>query len=901
MKIFRLPLVARLALAIAVLILLPATIMTAYLYKRDRDAAIDTEMQRINSYSREIAVQVDSFIVSKKNIARYAVASSELRSFLERSDNPAVIAELSSWLAHWAGITQNIAEVFVMDPQGECLASTNPSFVGKNYGMRPYFKEARKGLDYVGDWTVGITSRKPGIYLSSPIIVSGKDVGGILAIKLEIDEIDSIIRRSYELGVQVFIVNSTGVLLAYYDPALRYATLDDLTPAEGAYIKETRQFADIPQPSLKLASLRKDAAAVRPGDTHISAEYRFQGGRKIAALTGTNAINWVVGVTVPFSAIEAPANRLLYTFIPLALLVLLFTALSSYYVSRFIVRPLGHLLHDVTVLGAGDYSVRSVVRGDDEVARLAKAFNSMAQMILTREQQLIKLRNYLLNIIDSMPSMLFSLNSKGEVTHWNAAAAHNTDIAAAEAIGKIFWEIRPELAKYRGTFEDVLKNNAPRTLMRELVTDRTKRYFNIAIFPLAADACENDREIVLRLDDITEIETKEEQLRHMQKMELVGTLAGGLAHDFNNVLCGILGTVTILERQIRRGKEFSPEKLCEKLEVVVDLGNRAAEIVAQLLVISRKQEASLALVDLKFTISHVMNICQNTFDKSIDISTVIPETPIMVHADSRQIEQVLLNLCVNASHAMTIMREAGDTHGGKLSIATERLQAGRHFCATHPEAAEAMEYWLLSVQDTGIGMDTQTIDKIFDPFFTTKELGKGTGLGLAMVDNIVRQHNGFLEVYSEEGIGSTFNIYLPVFSGDAVAITGNSLQDLPMGDGLLLVVDDEPSICQAAKSILEECGYQVILAENGEVAVSIYSQRSHEIKAVVMDMIMPKKSGIDAFIEMKRIDPDVRVLLASGFMQDERIAALTELGVREVIKKPYTMYKLAKTVARIMA
>lgn len=568
---------------------------------------------------------------------------------------------------------------------------------------------------------------------------------------------------------------------------------------------------------------------------------------------------------------------------------------------KYIIKRVEAINTGIGEIENSNYHLKISDDGDDELQHIASSINTMSQTILMREQQLVKLQHYLLNIIESMPSMLISLNSEGVVTHWNMAAACITGIDATEAIGKTIWDLQPELTRYRALFQDALENNRSRTLVRELLSDKTARYFNISVFPLPADGYESGKGVVFRLDDITEIENKENQLRHMQKMEMVGTLAGGLAHDFNNVLCGILGTVSVLEMQIRRGKELSSERLCEKLEVVVELGNRAADIVAQLMVISRKQEASLAPVDLKLTIKHVMKICQNTFDKSIEITAAVPETPIMVNADPVQIEQVLLNLCVNASHAMTIMRNEGTTHGGELSIATEKLITDRHFCASHPEAVEDAEYWVLSVRDTGIGMDTKTVAKIFDPFFTTKEKGKGTGLGLAMVYNIVQQHKGFIDVYSEVGIGSSFNVYLPVYSGNGGDIVVKGHESLPLGEGLVLVVDDEPYICQAAKAILEECGYQVILAENGEVAVSVYNERNKEIKAVVMDMVMPKKSGMDAFIEMKRIDPDVKVLLASGFMQDERMAALTEMGVSEFIKKPYTMLKLATAVARLMA
>lgn len=402
------------------------------------------------------------------------------------------------------------------------------------------------------------------------------------------------------------------------------------------------------------------------------------------------------------------------------------------------------------------------------------------------------------------------------------------------------------------------------------------------------------------LRDITGQRRLEEQLRQSQKMEVVGTLSGGLAHDFNNVLCGILGTASLLRIQLAKGTEFSKEKLCDKMDTVIELSNRAADVVAQLMIISRKQEVSLAPVDLRSVIGHVVRICRNTFDKSIELAVDIADDQLMINADSGQIEQVLLNLCINASHAMTIMREEGDSHRRELSITTARQFADHHFCIYHPAVVKGTEYWVLSVRDTGIGMDAKTVSRVFDPFFTTKEKGIGTGLGLSMAYNIVQQHKGLIDVYSEPGMGTTFNVYLPVLADDESFADVGYTADMPTGEGLLLVADDEPLVRQAAKSILEELGFDVLLAEDGEAAVSLYKEHSDEIKAIVMDMIMPKKSGMEAFLEIQRIRPDVKIIFSSGFMQDKRITKLTEMGIGDFIKKPYSMHMLAAAIARLL-
>lgn len=383
----RFPLIVKLMAAIALVILLPSTAFLAHVYSSSRAEAVDLELQRMRNYSREIATEIDSFIVSQQNLTRYATISNELRDYLRRSGAHREAPGFSQWLTNWKGISDSIAEVFVMDASGVCVAASNPDFVGKPYAFRPYFRTAIAGEDYVSDWMVGVTSKKAGIYLSSPIRL-GEQVGGVLVIKVDPAPIDHIIQRSFGIGMQAFVTNGAGVVLAHYDQSIRYATVDDLSAAEHSAIRESQQFADIEQRSLKLSSLRADMARVLPGETLTSAVYGFRGEQKIAAMTGTHFHRWVAGIAAPFSAIEAPADRLVRSVLPLAAVILLFAAISSFYVSRYLARPLQHLLAAVTRFGAGDSSVRAAVEGGDEVGRLAAAFNDMAGRIAKQTNEL---------------------------------------------------------------------------------------------------------------------------------------------------------------------------------------------------------------------------------------------------------------------------------------------------------------------------------------------------------------------------------------------------------------------------------------------------------------------------------------------------------------------------------
>jgi len=403
------------------------------------------------------------------------------------------------------------------------------------------------------------------------------------------------------------------------------------------------------------------------------------------------------------------------------------------------------------------------------------------------------------------------------------------------------------------------------------------------------------------LFDISERKRAEDQLRQTQKMETVGTLAGGFAHDFNNVLGGITATVSVMEYLLEKDGTIERRKLSGHLKTLDDCSRRASSIVQHLLALSRKQELSFSPVDLNGIIRSVMKICEFSFDKSVTFDPQFSPETAMVMADPAQLEQILLNLCVNAEHAMTIMRAPEEVWGGRLSVVISRIRRDNLFYRKHPEA-EPGEYWLLSVRDTGVGMDSDRVSRIFNPFFTTKQKGKGVGLGLSMVYNLVQAHSGFIDVYSESGMGAAFNLYLPVYSENIPAEEPPEPETvLPKGKGLILVVDDEDLLRRMAREILNECGYDVLTAENGKAALEIYRERHREISAVLLDMVMPEMSGKETLKEMKRINPDVKVLLASGFRQDDRVNEVMEMGVLEFIHKPYSLKILAEKMQLVVS
>jgi two-component system, cell cycle sensor histidine kinase and response regulator CckA len=588
-------------------------------------------------------------------------------------------------------------------------------------------------------------------------------------------------------------------------------------------------------------------------------------------------------------------NLLSLIFQTLLIIGIIVVVLIQLFKKNFFVK-ISAINNGISEIANGNYRAKIDIGGTDELSNIAKNIQYMSETIQDREKHLFKLQKFLSNIIESMPSVLMSIDHDGSIIQWNKAAENTFLITSDDAIGKKLWALLPGFDKYAGILQKTIESNTPSMMTNEEYGRENIRRFNISLFPLVENG---DRGVVVRLDDMTEIFKRDEQLRQAQKLEMVGTLAGGLAHDFNNVLSGIMGTASLLQYILETQGTIGNDEMQSDLDLILESTRRAADIVQQLLIISRKQEINFVPVDMNLSVKHIVKICTNTFDKIVQIDITLYDSPSVIFADPGQIEQVLLNVFINGYHAMTIMRKEDEVQGGKLLVTVDKLKADSHFHKTHPESAEDKLYYRVTVRDSGVGMEPEIISRIFDPFFTTKTKDKGTGLGLAMVYNIVAQHNGFIDVYSEVGQGSTFNLYFPVLESSKENGELDHAEDIKKGSGLILIIDDEKIIRQTASAILEECGYTVVLASDGEEGVEIFRQRHSEISAVLLDLIMPKLSGKETFSKLKEIDPGVRVVLASGFRQDNRIDSLIREGILVFLQKPYTLKKLSHAIHQV--
>jgi signal transduction histidine kinase/CheY-like chemotaxis protein len=523
---------------------------------------------------------------------------------------------------------------------------------------------------------------------------------------------------------------------------------------------------------------------------------------------------------------------------------------------------------------------------------VAYTFNRYSKNRQKAEIALATAKDNLTAVLNTIDTILVSVDEQCLVTEWNTAAEKYTKISSEAAIGKPVAESLPLISGYIPSITKVYHTHTPVELYRERITTDKERVFDISMNYTAG--LDN---VVLQVDDVTEHEMKDEQLRQSSKMRVVSNLIGGLANNFNNVLGAIIGTISMIRYSIKN-KENPLDDIQANLEVIESSAEKAEVMVQQLLGLAEEQEPEFKPIDLNFIVRHLMTICENTFDKSVELNAELYSVTALVNADPKQIEQALLSLCDNAVQA--IMANTDPEAVRDLTVSLDHVTPDRTFREKQPLAVKD-NYWTISVADTGVGMDKSVIARMFEPFYTTKP--NATGLGLAVVRDIVTQHDGFMEVRSDVGVGTIMTIYLPEYVGQSGESTEDVKPDysehIPLGEGVVMVVDDEEVMRKTASSILTKLGYTVITANDGEEAVEIFKKRHGEIDLTLMDLSMPKMSGKDAYVAMKEIDPELRVLLVSG-LEDDRIREALDIGMDGYLKKPYSLVSLAQEVKKAL-
>ncbi len=586
---------------------------------------------------------------------------------------------------------------------------------------------------------------------------------------------------------------------------------------------------------------------------------------------------------------------------------------AVYGISLMATGPLRHMVQTAERIAKGDLKRRATVYSKDEVGYLARSFNQMVDRLESARRELENLNRSLeTRVRDRTKELLQEIaerrqaeekireqaallnisqdaiivrNFDDTILFWNTGAEQLYGWTAQEVTGNSFTDLlhNPASPSNDRAMEILFQKGEWRGELRQITRSGTEIIVE-SRWTTVRDAMGNPKSILVVSTDITENKKLEKQFLRAQRMESIGTLAGGIAHDLNNVLAPILMSVEVFRN---RFKDEPSQRMLGSLE---QSAKRGAEMVKQVLTFARGVEGERVTLQPRHLIKEMENIVKETFPPSIDIVIRSPRDIWIVSGDATQLHQVLLNLSVNARDAMP--------NGGTLTLSLDNVEVDETLKSLH-EGAQTGPHVVFTVCDTGTGIPLDIIHKIFDPFFTTKEVGVGTGLGLSTVLSIVRGHGGFVSVSSTPYKGTEFKVYLPATTAETERTHVEQKRTMPHGHGeLVMIVDDEAAICQITKATLESFGYQVITAGDGTEGVALHSRMQGQIRVILTDMMMPVMNGPEMVRVIRGIDSDVKIIASSGLSSG--YAALDEESVDAILPKPYAADTLLVKISELL-
>lgn len=694
---------------------------------------------------------------------------------------------------------------------------------------RAYFRRARETLaPVISDPLRSKIGGVPIIVVAIPILDAEGGFAGLLGLSVEITRLASLIsqQRLGQTGYP-FAIDRTGLIVAHPDPE-RALKLN---------------FATVPG-ATELSRRMLD------GESGVLRYVSSQGARKLAAFVPEPLSGWSIAASIEESEFAGPAQ---------------------------------HIRIIIVVLIAA-----CVLVGLAITATFAAGLETLNQSLAEMRTSELRLAEQAA-LLDQTNDGIFVCDLHGVILFWNRGAARLYGWSATEALGRRLPDLlRPDEARLRAALETVLNQGAWVGHLDKRTRDGKVLTVDCS-WTLLRDAHGNPKSILATDTDITERKEMEAKFLRAQRLESIGTLAGGIAHDLNNLLAPIFVGLDLLK--------LSPRTAADQrvLQLMEQSSTRATALVRQVLSFARGEEGARVSVHLRYVAREVAAIVRSTFPRNITLQVECSEDLWLVHSDPTQLNQILLNLCVNARDAMP--------DGGKLSLSARNVELDARFAALSHQGSPG-RYVLVEVADTGTGIPREIIDKIFDPFFTTKECGKGTGLGLSTVVGIARAHGGFVNVYSEPGQGSVFKVYLPAATAPVESPAGMSPQSVPPvgGDGkTILLVEDEEIIREVTQHALELAGYQVITASDGAQAFALFHANRSEIVLVLTDMMMPIMDGAALVAAIRRADSNVAVIAASGLSDNNNQIKAANAGITHFLSKPYTTAELLATIRRALS
>lgn len=853
--------------------IIPALIITLYSGLEQRKHARLIAFDKALDLSKEISKDHQQLIETARQIL---FTLSQMSQISEHNTS-----EYSKIFINLLKQTQGYTSFAAVKPNGDVFTSAHPLDRPINFADRPWFKRVVKTKSFViGEYLIGRITGKPTIILAYPVLDSMGHLKSIFITGLDLEWLNLLIAESnLPKESSLSVIDSNGTIL------LRYPNPEKFV---GKSMPET--------------SIVKTILAKKEG---VEEAVGLEGVPRLFGFTslGKGVESVHVSVGIPQKIAFQESNRIFARNLIFIGLIGILALVAAWFIGGlFVLQPVNRLLKVTNRLADGDLTVRSgPIYGSGEISQLASAFDQMAESLQFREEERKRSEERLRqseekyrSIFESIYDVYYRINIDGKIMLVSPSvlprAGYDPEELIGQDVSKIYFnpsdrDLFLEKIKETGVLNDYeVKFKAKDggvlnvSLTANLISDKDGN-------PVAIEGILRD--ITGRKKAEQEMIALQEQFRQSQKMEAIGKLAGGVAHDFNNLLTIIKGYCQLSLPTIKEG-----DPLKENIEEVVKASDRAADLTRQLLAFSRRQIMEMRVLDLNHILRNLDKMLRRMIGEDVELKTLLADDLGKVKADPGQIEQVLMNLVVNARDAMP--------KGGKLTIETANIKLDEKYARNHI-AVTPGDYVMIAVSDTGIGMSPEVRERVFEPFFTTKERGKGTGLGLSTVYGIVKQSDGNIWVYSEPGKGTTFKIYLPKVDEPAEELRVKvERPELPRGSETVLVVEDDEKVRKLSVKILEKHGYEVIGAGSGEEALEICRERKKPIHLVLTDVVMPGMDGRQLTKKLMEVCHGFKVLYMSGYTDN----AITHHGVLErgldFIQKPLSIEGLVRKVREVL-
>jgi PAS domain S-box-containing protein len=859
---------------LAFIMALPAAGIIVYSGIQTREHAIADAKSETQKLADSIAAENQNLIAAAQQLI---IALTQLPDVKRQN-----AAKVQPVLRDILKLNSQFSNIFIADRNGLVWATAVPVKPPFIVSDRRYFRNAlASGQLSSGEYVISRATTKPAFNVAYPLKDDRDTIIGVISVGFILDAYKQALDRAkLPAGSSFILLDHKGVVL--------YRAISPLEYIGKQYDSELfKHMQEGPEVHTYV------------GLTSIGGDKRIVSYRKLH-LPGEQSPYMYIRTGIPVDIVLSKSNRELVSnlvlFSSLLALVLFFAWLIG---KRSIADRVTLLENASRDLARGDLQVRIsdlVVGG--ELGGLGQTFDTMACQLAAREKALIDSEKNYRTIFNATKDAIFVHDAaSGTIIETNKTAEELYGYSQEELMQLATHDIsqgEPPYSSIEATrwIQKTIREGSQQ--FEWLAKRKNGECFWVEVVLSVADVGREGRVLAV-VRDITERKNAEEekqklqiQLVQVQKMESIGQLAGGIAHDFNNILAAIVGYGSVLQMKL---KADDPSRLY--LDQILDAAERAANLTQSLLAFSRKQVINPKDLDLNDLIRKVEKFLSRIIGEDIEMRLTLSPERLTVFADRSQIEQVLMNLATNARDAMP--------NGGQLILETMRVEINDDYIRRHGYGSPG-PYALLSISDTGSGIDARTREKIFEPFFTTKELGRGTGLGLSIVYGIVKQNKGYINVYSETGRGTTFRIYLPLITIGSFETQPADVSPEPPRGGTetILLTEDDEQVRRLTKSVLEEYGYTVIETADGAQALEQFRANKDRIHLILVDVIMPRKNGREVYNEAKQLKPDLKALFTSGYPAD----FIQKEGVLEeelnFISKPTSVQDLLKKVREVL-